>query len=265
MKRLLPLAFVIILSCNTGTEDPVESTIDGPQIPEPQNLTASVYREYPHDTSAYTQGLELYDGKLYESTGDYNNSSLRITDYTTGKVEQLQPLGKDSLFGEGITIFKDKIYQLTWQDHKVFVYDVHDISKPIKTLDWKYDGWGITHDSTNLYISDGSSNIYVVAPENLKIQTSIAVRTSNGNVDAINEMEYVDGYIYANKYMTDYILKIDPKSGLLVGIISLKDLLKPAEINDRTDVLNGIAYKKESNTFLITGKRWPKLFEIRLN
>jgi len=264
------LALLFIISCNSEEDQPATAPDPGPQIPEPQTITASVFREYPHDTSAYTQGLELYNGKMYEGTGDYNNSSLRITDYFTGKVLQINEWGKDSVmgkdeaFGEGITIFKGKLYQLTWQSHKVYVYDVNDITKPIQTLDWNYEGWGITHDSTNLFISDGSSNIYVVEPEKLKIQSIFSVRSNNGNIDAINELEYIDGYIYANKYMTNYILKIDPKTGILVGLITLNNLLQPSDMNERTDVLNGIAYKKETNSLLITGKRWPKMFEINL-
>jgi glutamine cyclotransferase len=186
MKRsLLVFLVVFTLSCTSNdTPDKDPDIVPPPSgIAAPATISFSVIAQYPHDTSAYTQGLELYKGKMYEATGDYETSSLRVTNHKTGKVEQKHPMGSDKIFGEGITIFKDKIYQLTWQSNVVYVYDIKNISKPLKTLTWPYEGWGITHNDTELIISDGSSNIYFVNPENFKVKSTLGVQTDKGPVD----------------------------------------------------------------------------------
>ena len=169
------------------------------------------------------------------------------------------------IFGEGITVFNNQLFQLTWQSNKVYVYDISDITKPIKTFSWPYEGWGITHNDSLLMVSDGTANIYFVSPKTFNVQSLISVKDNSGTVDNINELEYVDGFIYANVYTTNRILKIDPESGAVVAEMYLNNLLKPEETTTRTDYLNGIAYNKDSKTFFITGKRWPKMFELRLN
>ena len=168
------VALIIFAACNgKGKDEPIE---DDSIKPKPIPVIAyTVAAEYPHDTSAYTQGLEFHNGKLYEGTGDYKNSSLRITDYKTGKVEKKHIIGSDSIFGEGITIIKGKIYQLTWQSHAVYVYDVNNIDKPIKTFNWPYEGWGITNNGTDLIISDGSSKLYFVNPDDFRLKSTISV------------------------------------------------------------------------------------------
>jgi glutaminyl-peptide cyclotransferase len=269
MKRTgIFLLSLFFLACN----DPKTVDSDPDLIPPPTGVAApkdisfTILSQHPHDTSAYTQGLEMHDGKLFEGTGDYNSSSLRITDWITGKVEKIHPMGSDTTFGEGITIFKDKIYQLTWQNNVVYVYDLKNIDKPVQTIFWPNEGWGITHDSSSLIISDGSANLYFVDPSNFKIKNTIAVKDNLGNVNMLNELEYVDGFIYANVYETDMILKIDAESGHVVGRMNLAGLLTPSDIVAyRTNVLNGIAYDLDRDRFLITGKRWPKLFELKLN
>ncbi len=261
------LALVVLVACNSDDKTVVEDDSIKP-IPTPA-IAYSIVAEYPHDTSAYTQGLEFYKGKLYEGTGDFENSSLRITDHKTGKVEKKHMMGTNVIFGEGITIFKNKIYQLTWENNIVYVYDVSNIDKPIKTLKWPYKGWGITNNGTDLIISDGSANLYFVNADDFRLKSTINVSDNSGPIDSINELEYVDGFVYANIYQTDVIIKIDPSSGHVVGKMEFSGMKEKffasQNIIGRTDVLNGIAYDSVSKKFLITGKRWPKLFELKLN
>lgn len=268
MKHLYVIAAIFLISCNSSNTPDHDSDIETPHvtIAPPQTISFNIISQYPHDTSAYTQGLEIYKGKLYEATGDYENSSLRITDRKTGKVEKIHVMGSDQIFGEGITIFNNKIYQLTWQSKIAYLYDANNIDKPIKTFDWPYEGWGITHNDKELIVSDGTSNIYFVDPETFKVKSTIAVRDDMGPVNMLNELEYVNGFIYANVYQTNFIVKIDAESGLVKGRMLVNGLLQQSDITpERTDVLNGIAYDSTSNVFLITGKRWPKLFEVKLN
>lgn len=265
MNKYFALAALVILAaCNDDkkTEDPDVIPVKTPVI------AYNVVAEYPHDTSAYTQGLEFYNGKLYESTGDYNNSSLRITDYKTGKVIDNHPIGKDSIFGEGITIFKNKIYQLTWEDHIVYVYDVNNIKTPVKTFNWPYEGWGITNNGTDLIISDGTAKLYFVNPDDFRLKSTIGVTENDSPVAYLNELEYVDGFVFANIYTKEIIVKIDPASGFVVGkmdFTGLKEKSFPDKINARTDYFNGIAYDSATKKFLVTGKRWPKMFELKFN
>lgn len=269
MKKLVAALLILSLAaCKTNDspdhDDSLNTTGNG--IPAPANLSYNILSVFPHDTSAYTQGLIYHNGKMYEGTGDYENSSLRITDHKTGKVEFKHMMGSGDIFGEGITILHDKLYQLTWQNKLVYVYDLKDLSKPTHTFKWNNEGWGITHDSTKLIVSSGSNIIYFVKPEDFSILSSINVQDNRGAINDINELEYIDGYIYANIYTTGDIIKIDPESGHVVGRIAFKNLLSQSDVTyRRTDVLNGIAYNPETKTMFITGKRWPKMFEIRLN
>lgn len=267
MKRFLVVILVVFsLSCTSNdTPDKDPDIVPPPSgIAPPAAISFSVIAQYPHDTSAYTQGLELYKGKMYEATGDFETSSLRITNHKTGKVEKKHPMGTNKIFGEGITIFRDKIYQLTWQSNVAYVYDVNKIDKPIKTLQWPYEGWGITHNGTELIISDGSSNLYFVNPEDFKVKNTISVQTDKGPLDSINELEFINGFIYANVYTTSMIVKIDPESGHVVGLMNFPDLVQN-ERTERTDYFNGIAYDSATNTMFVTGKRWPKMFEVKFN
>jgi glutaminyl-peptide cyclotransferase len=270
MKYLLYISLAALLfSCTNRDEHPEEDPSIAPPrsgIGAPVNVPFTLIAQHPHDTGAYTQGLQYYNGKMYEGTGDYENSSLRITDYKTGKVEKMHKMGTDKIFGEGINIFGDKLYQLTWQNNLVYVYDLNKLDKPIRTIPWPYEGWGITNNGKELIISDGSANLYFVDPASFKINSTVAVLDDQGPVQNINELEYIKGYIYANVYGENYILKIEPSSGHVVGKMDLPGLLQANEyIQGHTDVLNGIAYDSTSNTMFITGKRWPKLFELKLN
>lgn len=255
---------VVLAACNGNKDDKTyDPTLETAKTPI---LSYTIDAEYPHDTSAYTQGLEFHNGKLYEGTGDFETSSLRITDYKTGKVEKKHMMGTDSIFGEGITIFKGKIYQLTWESHIVYVYDVANIDKPIKTFNWPYEGWGITNNGTDLIISDGTAKLYFVNPEDFRLKSTISVTENGSPIPYLNELEYVEGFVFANVYQTDKIVKIDPASGFVVGKIEFRDALKNRFTStNRTDYFNGIAYDSATKKFLITGKRWPKMFELKFN
>lgn len=264
----LILTAACFITCNNDKNSEVDSTLVPTynNIPEPKNLAFSIIAQHPKDTGAYTQGLEIHKGKLYESTGDYENSSIRIVNRKTGVVEQKHLMGSDKIFGEGITILKDTIYQLTWVSNIVYVYALNNITKPIATRRWPREGWGLTNDGTDLIISDGTNNLYFVDPSTLAIKKTLPVLSYKGPITYLNELEYIDGFIYANVYEQDYIVKIDPATGYVVGVIVLENLLRATEkIPGRTNVLNGIAFDSASSTLLITGKRWPKLFEIKLN
>lgn len=270
MKQFSAIAIIISLfsACNNNDAPDSDPTIVPPAsgIAAPKTLSYTVIAQHPHDTSAYTQGLQFYNGKMYEGTGDYTTSSLRITDYKTGNVEKKHLMGSDKIFGEGINIFNNKIYQLTWQSNIVYVYDVKNIDKPIKTFKWPYEGWGITNNGKDLIVSDGTANLYFVNPDDFQVKNTLAVEDNNGPVQELNELEYIDGFVYANVYQADYIVKIDPESGHVVGKMTMNNLLQASDnVPGRTDVLNGIAYDSISKTMFITGKRWPKLFEVKLN
>lgn len=270
MKRYSALVVLVALAaCNNN--DAGKEVVDESVKPVPTPaINYTIVAQYPHDTGAYTQGLEFYKGKLYEGTGDYKNSSLRITDYKTGNVEKKHVMGTDSIFGEGITIFKDKIYQLTWRSHIVYVYDVKNIDKAINTFKWPYEGWGLTNNGKDLIISDGSANIYFVNPDDFRVKSTIRVTDNNSQtINYLNELEYIDGYVYANVYESDYIVKIDPESGHVTGRMDLTGTIQKFAPNytpePGDEVLNGIAYDSTTKRMFITGKRWPKMFEVRLN
>lgn len=245
-------------------------------IPAPASIGFSILNSLPHDTAAFTQGLIIYNGVFIESTGLEGQSSLRKVNMQTGKVEKQHNLSKE-IFAEGLTVFNDTIYQLSWQNKLVFQYDAKTL-KPIGTLPWSGDGWGITNNDKELIISEGSDKLYFVQPGNLKLNRVLSVRDNYGPVNNLNELEMVDGYIYANRWQYDYIIKIDPVSGRVVGLINMQDLLlkntkkdlsylknRGATPTEAGAVLNGIAYDKDKKIFYITGKLWPEIFEVKLN
>jgi glutaminyl-peptide cyclotransferase len=277
MKHLPAIAVLfILLSCNgdnrnngSGTEDNNNGSTG---IPAPAILQASVMAEYPHDTAAYTEGLQFHNGKLYEGTGLVKQSMIKVVDIKTGNADKKQLIADPAIFGEGINVFKDKLYQLTYQNHVVFVYNLSDLSKPVKTFPWASEGWGMTNNGTELIISDGQAqgNLYFVNPDDFRIKRIVQVVDNIGTVDNINELEYIDGYVYANVYGDTYIIKIDPANGHVTGKLETKDMLRgfyasfPLKSN-LENVLNGIAYDSSSKKMYITGKLWPKLFELKLN
>ena len=230
---------------------------------EPQILNYTIVNTYPHDINAYTQGFEFYNGVLLEGTGQYKESTLRKTDHTTGKVTQQIKL-EDNYFGEGITVLNGKIYQLTWKEKTGFVYDVNTL-KLEKKFTFETDGWGLTNDGTNLYMSDGSEKIYIVDPATFKVVDSISVYTAGSKIDSINEMEWINGKIWANIYQKDVIAVIDPKTGAVENVINCVALKDKVTQHPEVDYFNGIAYNPSSKTYFVTGKNWDKTFEIKIN
>ncbi|MCM1031673.1 MAG: glutaminyl-peptide cyclotransferase [Oscillibacter sp.] len=230
----------------------------------PEKLQYKIVREYPHDTKAYTQGLVYQDGILYESTGQYGESSIRKQDMKSGKI--LSALSIDNrLFGEGITLLNDKIYQLTWTSGKGFIYDLKTFSLE-STFTYNTQGWGITTIGDKLIMSDGSHKLYHIAPSSFNIIKEVEVYDHNGPVKNLNELEYINGLVWANVWMQDRIVIIDPATGEVKQELDLSRLLSGTErarLDDSDDVLNGIAWNPEKGTVYVTGKRWPKLFEIK--
>jgi glutamine cyclotransferase len=233
-----------------------------PQIVEPVKYTYNVKAVYPHDTNSYTQGLQFIDGVLWEGTGEWGKSVLQKVDLQSGKAEVLASLPK-SEFGEGITVLGDKVYQLTWTNNKVHVYDLQ--GKHLKDMRYVGEGWGLTSDGESLYMSNGTTDIYKVNPETFKREGKITVTLRGEAVNFINELEWIDGKIWANVYTTDYVVIINPQTGIVEGMIDFTGLLKEEDMTERTDVLNGIAYDAEGKRIFVTGKLWNKLFEVEIN
>ncbi len=229
---------------------------------KPELYTYKIIKEYPHDRYAYTQGLEFHDGVLYESTGERGQSTLRKVNLTDGKVLQKIALD-DKYFGEGITILNDKIYQLTWQSGIGFVYDKATF-KQEKTFNYKYstEGWGLCNDGANIYKSDGTNAIWTLDPNTLEEKSMISVATDAAIVPRLNELEWVDGKIYANVYQKDAMVVVDPKTGTVEKVLNMQGLKAKVLQHNQLDVLNGIAYNPENKHFYITGKNWSKLFEV---
>lgn len=227
-----------------------------------ERLQYETVASYPHDSKAWTQGLFYEGGILYESTGLYEESTLRRVDLKTGEVLQQHSLD-DAYFAEGMTIFQGKLYQLTWLAKKGFIYDPESFEQ-IGTFEYPGEGWGLTHDSSHLIMSDGSAKIYFMDPETMKTVRSITVRLRGKMVGNLNELEFIDGFIYANIWYQNIIAKIDPTTGQIVGFLDLSTLW-PKRPRSEGAVLNGIAYNKDKGVFYITGKFWGQLFEIKLS
>lgn len=265
---------ILLFSCDNNESKPADDVPNSSGVAEPKNIGYTVVGVFPHDTSAFTQGFELYKGKMLESTGLTGRSSLRYVDYKTGKILRSKKI-PDSIFAEGITVLNDTLYQLTYQNKQILVYRPEDFTL-VDKRSWSSEGWGITNDGANLYISDGSDKIYVVRPSDMKLMKVIGVRDHYGPVNNVNELEFINGFIYANRWGTDFIMKIDPASGIVVGRINLDSILqkntkddlsyltKPGTVADSGAVLNGIAWDSASNKMIITGKLWPAVFEIQL-
>lgn len=228
----------------------------------PATYTFEIVNTYPHDPNAFTQGLVIDEGRLYEGTGRWAESTLREVALETGAVLRSQPL-EDQYFGEGITILGDRIFQLTWQEETGFIYDKATFA-PLQTFNYPHEGWGITHDGTRLIVSDGTPIIRFWDPETLQETGRITVRDHEGPLTMLNELEYVDGEIWANIWLTDRIARISPETGDVLGYIDLTGLLDTTTLTQPADVLNGIAFDAASGRLFVTGKLWPALFEIRV-
>jgi glutamine cyclotransferase len=232
---------------------------------KPKLYTYKILETYPHDINAYTQGLEFENDTLYESTGQYKESSLRKTDYKTGEVLQKVTLA-DQYFGEGLTILNNKIYQLTWRENTGFIYNLKTMEQ---TGTFVYgqskEGWGLCHDAeNNIYKSDGTDKIWTLNSNTLAEKDYIEIFTNTSKINSVNELEWVEGKIYANVYQQGSIAIIDPSNGAVEGVIDLTDLKDKVTQHDKLDVLNGIAYKGEPNILYITGKNWDILFKVEI-
>ncbi|WP_299111001.1 glutaminyl-peptide cyclotransferase [uncultured Winogradskyella sp.] len=230
----------------------------------PTIYTFEIVNTYPHDITSYTQGLEFHNGNLYESTGQKGESKLRKVNFETGEVLKNIDL-EDQYFGEGLTVLNDKIYQLTWQAKRGFVYDVNTFEK-LSSFNYgtSKEGWGICNDGKTLYKSDGTEKIYLLNPENLTEQSHIEVYTQKGKIPSLNELEWIDGKIFANIYQRNGVAIINPKTGGVEGVINFESLRKLVKQHPELDVLNGIAYNPERETIFVTGKNWDKLFEVKI-
>jgi glutaminyl-peptide cyclotransferase len=234
-----------------------------PATPPPPVYSFEIRNSYPHDHAAFTQGLVIQDGVLFESTGLHGSSSLRKVDLQTGRVLKKIDVPAE-YFAEGMTIFRGKIFQLTWQSHKGFTYNPESFAK---TGEFAYEGegWGLTHDEHSLIMSDGTNRIRFLDPSSFKVVRTIKVFDGTLPLTQLNELEYIRGEIYANIWQTDRVVRIAPGTGEVIGWIDLTGLLKikddPAE---PVNVLNGIAYDERKDRLYVTGKLWPKLFEIKL-
>jgi glutamine cyclotransferase len=230
----------------------------------PKVYSFKIINEYPHDITSYTQGLEFFNDTLYESTGQYKESKLRKVDYKTGKVIKSINLA-DEYFGEGLTILNNKVYQLTWQKGTGFVYDVNTFDK---LSSFKYgnskEGWGLCNEGHTIYKSDGTEKVWLLNPETLAEQEYIQIYTNKGKIVGINELEWIDGKIYANRWQKNGVAIINPKNGAVLGVIDFTSLKEKVTQHQGLDVLNGIAFNPKTKTIFVTGKRWDKLFEVEV-
>jgi len=237
-------------------------TQDEPRPAEgPPHFGFEVVASFPHDPHAFTQGLVFFEGRLFEGTGQYGSSELREVELETGKVVKSIRLDA-SRFGEGVTLLGDRLYQLTWRSRIGYVYERATLRK-IREFGYEGEGWGLTHDGSQLILSDGTSTLRFLDPETFEVKRRVTVQDRGRPVRELNELEFVDGEIYANVWTTDTIARISPKDGRILGWIDLRGLLPDSE-RTTDDVLNGIAWDPEKRRLFVTGKNWPKLFEIRL-
>ena len=273
MNRIQYFLFISVASlmsaCNTGNssqEDNNESNL----IEAPSVMTFQVIKTHVHDTTSYTEGFEWNGDTLIESTGNYKESKLILLD--TNMKEIRKPLKlNDEYFGEGTTLFKGKIYQLTYKEHKVFVYDAKTLNKITELYFPFEEAWGMTHNDTAIIVTTGGSNLYYLDPVTFKTIKTVGVYDNNGYVANVNELEYLNGKLFANVYLTDKILQIDPMTGNVLAVADLSNILAQVGVKndpkkiDAGNVLNGIAYNKQRGTFFITGKMWPVTIELKLN
>ena len=267
MKKIFS---ILLLTTCIGCKNKDKENGKDPDPNTPKALSYSIITTYPHDTSSYTQGLLIYKGELYEGTGNLGFSKLKKVELKTGKTIKEISLDK-TYFGEGVTILNDTIYQLTWKNKKVLVYTLPDFKK-VKEFDVDtvaipgWEGWGLTTDGKHLIASTGSSELYYFEPASLKLVKAQTVTESGSPTNNINELEYIDGYLYANQYQRPYVLKIDPSTGQVVAKVDLTNLWgRIKAIDPDADVPNGIAYDSTTKKIYITGKWWPELYEVEFS
>lgn len=227
-----------------------------------RQVAYEIVNSYPHDSTSFTQGLLWRDGGFYESTGMYGQSKLRRLEFPSGKVLKEVSL-TDDLFGEGLALVDNRLIQLTWTTHRGFTYDIQSFKK-IEEFRYDTEGWGLTYDGTNLILSDGSSDLFYLDPYSFKVVKTLRVIMNGQPVTELNELEFIEGEIWSNVWQTDLILRIDPATGRVTSFLNMKDLLAPSDRTGREDVLNGIAYDSDKKRIFVTGKRWPRIFEIKI-
>lgn len=268
MKRFSTIALAMLLLM-VGCAGQAKSSDKGDTKPHreaPKVTFAELYdyrivAEYPHSEHSYTQGLQYVDGVMWEGTGQEGRSHLQRISLTTGKVDIVASLPNNE-FGEGITLYKERIYQLTWLSRKAYIYDLE--GNLLRTLTYEGEGWGITTDGERLYMSDGTATIRLINPETLVTEGSICVMYNGEPLGNINELEWSEGYIWANVYLTDSIVKINPETGIVEGYVDLPALRTLLKNNPEAEAFNGIAYNADNHHFYVTGKDWNRLFEIEI-
>jgi glutamine cyclotransferase len=261
----IPLILVLALSllclqCNgAGNTNATTNRAENAVVP---HYGYQIVNIWPHDPDAFTQGLVFRDGNLVESTGQEGRSSLRNVELQTGKILKKVDV-PEPYFAEGLALLNNKLYQLTWQHQHGFIYDAQSLQK---TGEFPYDGegWGLATDGRSLILSDGSNRIRFLDPDSFRVTKTIAVKDGQTPISQLNELEFVNGEIYANIWHDDRIVAIDPETGRVTAWIDLKGLLQPGDAPDPEAVLNGIAYDQSSNRLFVTGKLWPRLFEIKI-
>lgn len=257
-NRLLPAALIMLIVLGCGEKKTSETT-----SVDPLNISFSVISTLPHEPDAFTEGLTIHNNLVLESTGQNGKSWVAEVDPATGNHNKKIILD-NQYFGEGMTVLNNKLYYLTWQTKIGFVYDARTY-KQIGEFNYDNEGWGLTHDGKNLIMSAGTDKLYFLDTATLKISRTVSVRNGNMPVKNLNELEYVNGYIFANVYETSTIVKIDPATGKVVGRIDLSTQVDEIKrMFPNTNELNGIAYDKNSNALLVTGKNWPRSYLIRL-
>jgi len=271
MRRINILTIIlfslVIYACTNQPKVRNNNTSE-PGVETPSLITFSIVDTIKHDTSAYTQGLIVYKGDLLESTGLVRRTLIRKIDTLNGQTKTLYAKYNQDIFGEGITLLGEELFQLTYRNNLVYVFDVKDFSKPVKTFNWEREGWGCTTDSTSIIISDGSSSLFFVDPNTFKIEREIKVNDNLGEVDNLNELEYINGYIYANRWHSNKIYKISPENGDVVGLMHFDGIIQmydPEFMDNGENVLNGLAWDRKNETLFITGKNWPIIFKVKLN
>jgi glutamine cyclotransferase len=263
MKKLIWIALITGWAACKDNDSNTTETGNGPSPDAPKPISYSIAGTFPHDTSSYTQGLMIYKGELYEGTGLEKKSRLMKVDLATGKILREKKIDT-SYFGEGITILNDTVYQLTWQNHVVLMYSLKDF-KLLKEFPLSTDGWGITTDGRELMVSDGTSNLTFYEPGTFKQIRTVSITESGALVNNVNELEFIEGYVYANQYQSDRILKIDPVTGIVVGAIDFSKLGKEVRAKYTVDFFNGIAYDAATKKVYVTGKLWPHIYEVQFS
>ncbi len=279
--RSLLIAFVVTSACRSTPPAPASpppaparpAASDAPAAPTvtpdasapptaPERLTVEIVARHPHDAEAFTQGLEFDGARLIESTGLYGRSSLREVTLTTGAVTRQHYVPR-AHFAEGITVFHGRVYQLTYQTHRCFVYDAVSFA-PLREFDLPGEGWGLTHDDRHLILSDGTSELRILDPETFREVRRVPVRDGDRAIDMLNELELIDGAVWANVWQTDRIVRIDPTTGRVTAWIDASPLRREITVDENEGVLNGIAWDAANHRLYLTGKLWPTLFEVRV-